>query len=177
MLALIPTAWLWPAAGIAGLAMASAIGVQTLRVHSAQAALAATKQAWADERAVNTRVALEATTKARAEEQRRRAAQLEITNETERLASRARDAAVRGALAGDGLRQRAAAVAAACDRPASNPAPSRQRAPAAGPGALLADVLGRLEAAGRELAAETDRRGIAGVACERSFDALTPHRP
>jgi len=31
---------------------------------------------------------------------------------------------------------------------------------------LLADMLGRLEQHGRELASEADKRGIAGAACE-----------
>ena len=39
---------------------------------------------------------------------------------------------------------------------------------------LLADVLSRMEQAGRELAAEADRRGIAGRACEQFVDALHP---
>jgi hypothetical protein len=37
---------------------------------------------------------------------------------------------------------------------------------------VLADVLGRLEAAGRELAAIADARGAAGAACERAYEAL-----
>ena len=37
---------------------------------------------------------------------------------------------------------------------------------------LLADVLTEMERAGRELAAEADRRGVAGTACERAYDAL-----
>jgi hypothetical protein len=41
---------------------------------------------------------------------------------------------------------------------------------------VLADVLGRLEEAGRRLAATADERGIAGAACERSYDSLTHER-
>jgi hypothetical protein len=37
---------------------------------------------------------------------------------------------------------------------------------------VLADVLGRLEEAGRELAAVADARGTAGTACERAYQAL-----
>jgi hypothetical protein len=113
--------------------------------------------------------ALRAETEARAEEQRRASAHQEIANESERLARMARDAAVRSAVAGDGLRQRAAAVAARCD-----PAAAGSREASARAGLLLADVLGQMEAAGRELAAEADRRGIAGSTCERAYQSLTP---
>jgi hypothetical protein len=112
--------------------------------------------------------ALAASEAARAEERRLALAHREIANEAERLARLSRDAAVRSAAAGDGLRERAAAVAARCDSPAA-----ARGASAPDPGLLLADVLGRLEAAGRELAAESDRRGIAGSTCERAADALT----
>jgi hypothetical protein len=38
---------------------------------------------------------------------------------------------------------------------------------------VLADVLGRLEEAGRELAAVADARGTAGAACQRAYQWLT----
>lgn len=37
---------------------------------------------------------------------------------------------------------------------------------------VLADLLVEVERAGREMAAEADRRGIAGRACEAAYDAL-----
>jgi hypothetical protein len=37
---------------------------------------------------------------------------------------------------------------------------------------VLADVLGRLEEAGRELAQVADARGNAGAACQRAYQAL-----
>lgn len=175
-LSLIPTAWLWPFAGAVGLAMAGAIGVQTLRVSSAQAELAKVQQAWDKERADRTQAALTATAASRAEDQRRTAAQLEITNENERLAARIRDAAMRSAVAGVGLRQRAAPLAAACDRAAGDPAPAGERTPAPGAGTVLANVLGRTIEAARQLAAEADKRGPAGSSCEHRYDSLTPPR-
>ena len=78
-----------------------------------------------------------------------------------------RSAAVYAAVAGGGLRFRAEAVAARCD---PGPAGSSETTPSSG--ALLADVLGRLEAAGRDLAATADERGVAGAACEAAFDAV-----
>lgn len=56
---------------------------------------------------------------------------------------------------------------------ASDPADAG-RGPAACAGAdLLADLLAEMAAAGAELAAEADRRGIAGSTCERERDTLT----
>ena len=37
---------------------------------------------------------------------------------------------------------------------------------------LLADLLEEVEREGRAMAAEADRRGVAGAACERQYDAL-----
>ena len=79
-----------------------------------------------------------------------------------------RAAADRAGVAGDGLRIRVQPVAARCD---AGPASNGETAPS--PGDLLTDVLGRLEEAGRELAAIADERGTAGAACERAFDAVT----
>jgi hypothetical protein len=112
---------------------------------------------------------LEAERVARAEEQRRARDYQEIANESERLARMARDAAVRSAVAGDGLRERAAAVAARC-----HPAAAASSASAPNAGLLLADVLGRVESAGRELAAAADQARIAGQTCERAYQSLTP---
>jgi Protein of unknown function (DUF2514) len=172
-LALIPSSWLLPIAGIAGALMAATIGVQTLRVHSAQADLAKVQQAWDKERAAAITAARTAEQKARADEQRMAADNLENLNEAERLAARTRANAVAVAAAGAGLRERAAGVAARCDRGPEAAATASSGSPAAGAGDLLADVLGRLEAAGGQLALEADRRGAAGRTCERYADSVT----
>jgi hypothetical protein len=61
-----------------------------------------------------------------------------------------------------------AARAAACDSATAGGGEATDR-----PGDLLADMLRGLEAAGRAMAAEADRRGTAGAACEASYDGLT----
>jgi hypothetical protein len=137
-------------------------GVEHLRVGSLQGRI----DRETAERAAQSLAAEQA---ARAEETRRTTEHREIANEAERLARRARDAAVRSAAAGDGLRERAAAVAARC-----NPAAATGGPAAAGPGLVLADVLGRVADAAQRYAAEADRRGIAGQACERAYGTLTP---
>ena len=94
--------------------------------------------------------------------------QTEAANDAAQAARRARLDSAAAGRAADSLRQHVARIAGQC-------APIGPDSPAgAAPGDLLADMLGRLEEAGRELAAEADRARTAGAACERSYDALTP---
>ena len=80
------------------------------------------------------------------------------------------DARAADALAGS-LREHVARLAQRCSAPAAG-SPAELAA-----GDVLADMLGRLEAAGRELAAEADRARVAGELCERSYDTLDPRAP
>lgn len=76
----------------------------------------------------------------------------------------------------DGLRREAraaAAAAASCRAAAGGAEVAGFSPPAATPVDLLADVLGEMELAGRELAAEADTRRNAGLRCERAADALS----
>lgn len=128
----------------------------------------------AQTRAEAAATAASATAAYRALEARWRSAQETIDRDARARQDQIRAAAAAGALAGDGLRLRAAATAtAACG---GAPAPSAA-APAVGPAAsspaaLLADVLGRLEEAGRQLAEVADTRGLAGQSCERAYNEL-----
>ena len=111
---------------------------------------------------------------ARAEEQRRTQAQAEIANEaTKQAAAAAADAVAAGAAA-DSLRARVARLVAAA-RASSHPATA-----GAGPGQpggdpldVLVDVLSRTDGAAGQLGDYADRLRVAGLACERSYDALT----
>ncbi|WP_369812432.1 DUF2514 family protein [Ralstonia pickettii] len=110
----------------------------------------------------------------RAEEKRRADAQTEIANEaTKQAAAAAADAVAAGAAA-DSLRARVARLVAAA-RASGHPA-----AAGAGPGQsgadpldVLVDVLGRSDKTSGELAGYADRLRVAGLACERDYDALT----
>ncbi|MGE5866826.1 MAG: DUF2514 family protein, partial [Rhizobacter sp.] len=74
------------------------------------------------------------------------------------------------------LRQRVAADAAR-RAAAGNPSAS-QSGPSTEPAAdLPADVLARLGEAAGQLAAHADAARIAGLACERSYEALTESHP
>ncbi len=111
--------------------------------------------------------------RARAEEQRRTAAQTEIANaaiqdaKAAQADARIADAARRELLA------RATALANAARRPGDSGIVGS--GPAAGDAAgLLADVLGKIDQRAQDLAEFADAAHIAGQACERSYDALTP---
>lgn len=105
------------------------------------------------------------------ETSRRLTAQQEAARAAANQARQARADAADAADAAERLRQRAdelAASAAACD-----PAAAPGGAAASAPGVVLAHMLGRLEARGRDAAAALDAATAAGIACERSYEALT----
>jgi len=106
---------------------------------------------------------------ARAEEQRRTAAQSEIAdNANQQRTAALADAFVARAAAGS-LQQRVdQLVAAARNSTATAGSPA-----AGGALDLLADVLGRADQRAGELAEYADRARIAGQQCERDYDALT----
>jgi hypothetical protein len=109
------------------------------------------------------------------ERKRADAAQRGIEHATHELAQ-ARAHAAAADRAADGLRQRANALVAAAGHPGSHPG-------AAGNGAgvghhdplvVLAGVLDRVESNARSVTEYADHLRIAGSACERQYDALTP---
>lgn len=87
----------------------------------------------------------------------------------EQLAQVADDAATAAATA-DGLRRELDRIkrrAASCPASADGSAPGRDSTE------LLADLLAEVESAGRAMAAEADRRGVAGAACERAYGGVS----
>ena len=116
--------------------------------------------------------AVKAEAASRAEEQRRAQVQTEALNEAKRQADAARADADSANRAAERLRKRANV---AFSSPGSaDPAASASGSAASNPASVYADVLGRLGDAAGQLAAIADERGIAGNACERSYDALKP---
>ncbi|MCQ9378789.1 DUF2514 domain-containing protein [Methyloversatilis sp. XJ19-49] len=147
-------------------------GLQTYRLASEQTAHARTQRDHAQQMATLERTGREAETDARAEDARRFTALWEITNATQTQLEAVRaDAAAASDVAGR-LRQRVAAITAGCRRSPDDPGSAVAGEATRSDPDLLADVLGEMEIAGRELAEETDRRGIAGRACERAYDVL-----
>src|SRR5574337_592658 len=96
-----------------------------------------------------------------------------INKAAELALDQARADAARAATAARGLRSAAALAAARCDRGAGDTAAAGASAPAADPGAVLADVLVSMEQAGRAVAAVADARGVALDACVGAYRALT----
>jgi hypothetical protein len=155
------------------------------------AAHATHRAAWADERAALAAAAQQATDRARAIETDWRSRHDQIqADTTAQLAAARRDAAAARST-GDRLRDHVRALAQQCSAPgpataardpaaptaAANPAAARPGPPTPDPGLVLADLLSRMDAAGRELAAVADARGTAGQACQRAYDALTTAKP
>jgi hypothetical protein len=106
---------------------------------------------------------------ARSEEQRRQTALEIIRNDAHQISEQAiADAAAADATA-DGLLlelDRLKRRAAICAGVTTGGATAKDAT------TVLADLLSEVESAGRAMAAEADRRGIAGSACERSYDAV-----
>lgn len=108
---------------------------------------------------------------ARAEEQRRQAEQTKVVADAKKQAQNALAAASAARTAGERLREQLAALRGqACGNPAPPPG-----SPATGPTPdLLADVQRRLDEAQDGIALHADQSRIAGHACERAYQALTP---
>lgn len=172
LLDLVPSA---PALWVAGSAVAAALafgGVQSVRLAGANSQLATEKLARAAERATLQQAARDQAERFLTTEHDWQDTQ----HENAILARKARDLATVGAAAADAaggrLRDRAATVAAACRRPAADPAAVAAGPAASSPGDLLADVLGRLDAAGRLVAAYADAAAVNGEQCAADYQTL-----
>ena len=151
--------WAW--------ALAAALGWGAWQRHQATAAA----DRLAAERVQVEQARADAMLAALTETARRLQAQKGITDAARQRATAAlveRDAA---ASAAGSLRERAEQLAAQCGAAGAASAPGGEAARAAG--VVFADVLGRLEAHGRDAAAAADAAYSAGVACEAQHDTLT----
>lgn len=147
----------------AGLALALLLGAWAL-LHAHDVRVRAAQEA------AYTAAALKATNENRAEEQRRVAAQKDINDETQRLATRARADARAVTASAPSLRN---AFASACFRAAPEHSTTVPGVATAASGVdLQSDVFGQIEQRLRDLARIADERGIAGESCVKSYDAL-----
>ena len=142
------------------------LGLQTVRV-------AGLKQDAAERRAADAETRLLADRAQRTEEQRRTAAVAQEASNAQARINSLEDALRLARAASDGVRDAAAGAAIRARAQSCAPKP-RQSQPGADPLDLLVDVLGRADRRAGDLAEYADRLRIAGVACERSYDALTP---
>ena len=164
-LKLVPS-WAWWV-----LALAVVAGGQQVRVLSAQSVAAEAQTELANYRAEISERDRLAAVAAFQESQRRQRVIEEVRDEARGMVERASaDARVADERA-DGLQREVARLRAG--RGATCSAIASQRGEAADDAlGMLADVLIEMERAGRELAAEADRRGVAGRACERAYEGL-----
>lgn len=172
-LAMLPWRWI----GLAAAVLALGVGVwghgSSHGFKKGDAGRIAVQAVLERERLDATQRMAEAQASARAEEERRDAAQRRISDELATVQAKARADAADAADAAGRLQLRIAALLAAVSRRGGTPDTAAAGAPADDPAGMLADVLGRCIAHARFLAAIADERGAAGRACEQSYDALT----
>ncbi len=142
----------------------------------AQATLATERADREHERAQAALALTAAVEQARQTEAQWRARHTEVQSHAENQIRVASADAARARSAADILRQRADVLGAQCAAERPGPGTDPADAPAGqtttGPGAVLADLLGRLAQTAAELAAVADARGGAGQACVQAYGAL-----
>ncbi len=169
----LPTNIPWRAIGVAVLAAGLFAAGWTANGWRKDAEIAGMNADLARERGRQALAQVKAVDDARIEEQRRAAAQMEIANAAKRDADAARADARDAGAATDRLRVRVNELLAAAR--ASKDSAAFAGGPAAGdPLGVLADVLERADRRAGILAEYADAARIAGQACERAYDALTP---
>lgn len=155
---------------VAGVLIAG-VGAQTWRLHSAETGEAKAIATHATYVASAASAALAASEKNRAIEAQRTQDVKEAANEAQRMSIHARDDGAAVGTALDRLYQRTAAAAGG-GQAASHSVAAAGSSPAQGDG-LRADVLRSVGDEARRYAGIADDARIAGLACERSYDALT----
>lgn len=153
---------------------ALAAGIQSWRLANEQADHANTRRQHAEQMIDLEREARRATDAAREEEQRRTTEVQKVAHEAHEALERARADAAAAADAGDRLRKRIAALTAARCASPGNTATANGSAPADTTERMLADVSRRIDEATDRIAEFATRAHTAGLACQRSYDALTP---
>lgn len=163
--------------GLYAVAGAIAIGVgawgyERVQRADSDAALASERATWAQREGELSNRALAAEQRERAKEQGWAKAQQEITDATTTKIAAADAAASAAVSSRDRLLGRLQAVAAAGRRARQDPAAAGGGAAAPDAIGVLADVLGRYDAAAGRYAEIADARGVRGEACERAYEAL-----
>lgn len=163
----------WYAIGGAFALVVAALGGQTLRLAHEHTAHQTDLVRAEHERVRGALAVIETEEKYRSEEQRRAKAQKDIDDESHRMAATARADLASADAARVRLLQRVRTAGAQATGTPGHPAPVVVGSPAGDPIGVLADVLGRADARAGLLADFADRAHAAGIACERSYDALT----
>ena len=167
------TAWLKlvPTWSYLVLALVLAVGVQQIRVVSAQSDAAKARADLADYRTEVSERDRRAALFVIQENQRRQAETEKADAEAQEQLAAARTDAERAGSALERLQQRLAA-AEQRSRDAGNAITAQLSQAAEGAARVRADVLGRVGEAAQLYAGVADERGIAGSACEKAYDAV-----
>jgi len=167
------TAWLKlvPTWSYLVLALVLVVGVQQVRVMSAQSDAAQAQADLADYRTEVSERDRRAALFVIQENQRRQAATEKADAEAQEQLAAARTDAERAGSALERLQQRLAA-AEQRSRDAGNAITAQLSQAAEDAARVRADVLGRVGEAAELYAGVADERGIAGSACEKSYDAV-----
>lgn len=168
LLAIVPRPLLLAAIVALGLLAAG----QSWRLHATVGALSTLQLAVAAERLQAAEAARLASEAARAAERRRIHDLQEIAREADRNAERARTARTAADAAARRLHDSAAGFAAGGGAAAFDPSVAGPGPATADTARMLAQLLDQAVDEARRYAAIADERGIAGQACERSYDAL-----
>ncbi len=110
----------------------------------------------------------------RTEETRREAEKEALTNEARTQLAAAQAAATRAAVQRDSLRQQLAAYVASSRSASQDPAAVGRSPDARDPLDLLSELFSRADDRAGELAAYADVLRVAGDACNRQYESLTP---
>lgn len=172
-LSLIPTGWLLPGAAIAGIALAGALGAQTLRLANARAELATARAGYAEERTKAAEAAAKVLAEYRAREQGILTDHERVEREAiAKLAALDADLGRTRAAAGSLRGARDAAVAAGRAAAACGSASQPGGATGGDSIGVLADVLGRADERAGIVAEFADRTRIAHEACISEYGAV-----
>jgi Tfp pilus assembly protein PilE len=163
--------------GVLLLVAVGAWGGHAWRDRSARAELAECQRAHAAEREAAAQVAARAQADYRAREAQIHTQHQEAIDAATTQTAAAQADAARVRLALDRLRRHVAAPAAGGGAATAHPTLASPGAAAVTTPDLPPDLLGRLGAAAAELAAAADASRIAGLACQRAYQALTPQPP
>jgi hypothetical protein len=148
-------------------------GWQTLRLSGEQSDHADTRARHAEQMQAMFEAARQAGEQARTEERRRTAEVQKAADEAHQALERARADAAAATDAGQRLRDRLASLTATCGRASGDAGPAVSGPSAVATADLLADVQRRLDEAADGIARHADAARAAGLACQRSYDALT----
>jgi hypothetical protein len=163
----------WVTAGV-GLALVGLLGVQTVRLSSEKAAHATTKLEFADARTEASRLRAKAETEQREEYERRIGEKDATIQAAQSEAATARTALARSVRAGDSLRDERAAHIARAGQACSGAGTGPGGAPACPAIKLLDELFGQADSFAGDLAAAFEGSYIAGRACVRQYESLTP---